>query len=218
MGLVTLAKDTNPASENGCWGFWYDEEYGATNGNARQRRVMNEYVVARGIVGAAEILFPDTQDPILMFDAGEPLLPIPDTAIDALDADVRLAYSDGTNEFVNYFNALDNLGDLDDAVAIDNLYALVINGTGVINDADLIAADKALADDLLGNRSTKDNLGSPLLPRIPTVVTADFWVTRTRTRPGAPDMLKRFSQTVQIPMAHGRSVSNTIAQGPGGTL
>ena len=225
MGVPSLAKDTNPAAQNGCWGFWYNEEYGAVNGNARHRRILNEYVIARGVVGAAEVLEKGSTDPVQMFDGRPPLLyavetlrPIPDTPIDVLDADVRFAYGDGSNGSANYFNALDNLGDLDNPYRLDNLYALVNNGTGAIANADLIEADNALADDLLGNRSSRSNMGSPLAPRIPALVTADFWVTRTRTRPGAPDMLKHFSQTVQIPTAQGRSVSSTIAQGPGASL
>lgn len=199
-------------------GFWYDE--GTQVPNSANRAVLNEYIIADGVVTGTRLFVSGTDTPIEI---------IPNTlAVDILDAEVKFAYADGTNNARNYFNDIENLRDSTNPDGIDpvnpttdyiaSLPILLAQSAGGYLDRDLIEADKALADDMLGTRSTRSNMGSPLLPRIPTVVTADFWVTRVRTRPGAPDMLKRFSQTVQIPTAHGRSVSSTIAQGPGGTL
>lgn len=205
MGVPELA----PNATYGSVGFWYDEGLHAPN--TRQMRVLNEYIIADGIVARTKLFEPGTDIPIEL---------MPGVAVDVLDAHVKFAYGDGGNNAVNYFNDIQNLRDPSSPDASGspmNVPILLANTTGY-SDADLIEADNALADTLLGNRSNGKNLGSPLAPRVPSLVTQDFWVTRTRTRPGAPDILKRFAQTIQIPSAQGRSVSTTIAQGPGASL
>lgn len=211
MGLASLAG-----------GYWYDEGTGLPNDNFK--RIVNEYVVADGIISRAIILVPDTETPLFTFVGAEPLRPIPDTAMDALDADVRFAYSDGQNNFVNYFNALENLADPDDPylngpnTSGPDLYSLVRNGTGIIEKGPLIRADNALADSLLGTRDSRKNMGSILTPRIPAVVTPQLWVTRSKRRAGGADIRRLFTQSIQIPAATGRTAPTAVAVGPGGAL
>lgn len=219
MGLASLAD-----------GYWYDEGSGATNPYGK--RTVNEYVVANGIISRAVILVPGTETPLRTFVGTETLRQIPTAnpadgvPMDALDADVRFSYSDGLNGEVYYFNALENLLDPDDPylqkTADPNphpdLYTLVRNGSGAIFNQDLVYADNAIAEDLLGNRSTRKTMGSPLLPRIPAVVTPQLWVTRSKRRPGGADVRRLFMQSIQIPAATGRTAESTIALGPGGAL
>ena len=126
---------------------------------------------------------------------------------------------------MSYFNDLENLRDPkapdDYTPAPSNgpgsIPAMLLNGNPIV-EQDLIYVDGVLADNVLGNRSSSKNLGSPLLPRIPSVVTLDFWVTRAKTRPGAPDFRRRFTQSIPVPAAQGRAVTSTIALGPGASL
>lgn len=217
MNMPTLTADATYGSV----GYWHDERLNAPN--TRNMRVLNEYLIADGIVARTRLLQPDTEN--YVFVDLPPVGPVPgpeDILPDILDAEVMFSYGDGGLAPVNYFNDIENLRNPDDPHSAGggpvNVPTLLAQGATGFSDVDLIEADKALADTMLGNRSNRKNLGSPLAPRIPSVVTTDFWVTRTRTRPGAPDILKRFSQTVQIPTAQGRSVSTTIAQGPGASL
>jgi hypothetical protein len=126
--------------------------------------------------------------------------------------------------YLNYFNSLENLRDPDAPDGFiqatgspGSIPAMLLYGN-LIDPGDLVYVDNVLADNVLGNRTSNVNLGSPLLPRIPSVVTLDFWVTRPKTRPGAPDFRKRFGQSIQIPTAQGREVGSTIALGPGAAL
>ncbi|MCF6285359.1 MAG: prepilin-type N-terminal cleavage/methylation domain-containing protein, partial [Candidatus Hydrogenedentes bacterium] len=96
MGVIELAPDT----ANGVAGYWYDEGYEQVNLVPRHP-VVNEYVVADGIIARAIILDPATEVPVLVF--GE--------FLDALDAQIKFSYSDGKNGSVNYFNAMENLAD-----------------------------------------------------------------------------------------------------------
>lgn len=223
--LRVLGNDIN----DGAVGFWNDEGYNGPNN--RRKRVINEYVVAEGIVSRARLLTPITEAPLFAF-TGVP--------IDILDADVKFYYGDGESAPINYFNDIQNLRNSDNpdgtADPMTSPYADgVVQSVPMLladlyDSRDFIEADSALADALVGSASRVDPnnptqtianralLGSPLRPRIPQVVTTDFWVTRTRTRPGAPDIIKRFTQTIQIPAAHGRSVSTTVARGPGASL
>lgn len=219
MNLPSLAPDL----ADGSVGYWNDERYNGPNN--RRKRVVNEYIIADSIVSFAKLYQPNSDIPVE---------PAPGIFVDILDAEVKFSYGDGSNEPVNYFNDIQNLRDPDSPDGIwkyngplpvppnpylDGIkHSVPMLLTNSFDESDLLEADGFLADDALGNRSSRKNLGSPLAPRIPSVVTTDFWVTRTRTRPGAPDILKRFSQTVQIPTAQGRSVSTTIAQGPGASL
>ncbi len=217
MNMPTLTADATYGSV----GYWFDERL--NDPNTRQMRVLNEYLIADGIVARTRIYQPNSEN--YVFVDLPPIGPVPgpeDILPDILDAEVMFSYGDGGLAPVNYFNDIENLRNPDDPHSAGggpvNVPTLLAQGAAGFTDVDLIEADKALADTMLGNRSNRKNLGSPLAPRIPSVVTTDFWVTRTRTRPGAPDILKRFSQTVQIPTAQGRSVSTTIAQGPGASL
>jgi len=207
MGLAGLAD-----------GYWWDESAGVPNVDGK--RTVNEYVVADGIISRAIILVPDTETPVYTFQGGETLRQIPDTALDALDADVRFSYSDGLNGEVNYFNALENLTDPDDPYLTNgpDIYSLVRNGTGGIEKGPLIQADNALAENLLGTRSSRKIMGSPLTPRIPAVVTPKLWVTRAKRRAGGADVRRLFIQAIQLPAATGRSSETAIALGPGGAL
>lgn len=125
--------------------------------------------------------------------------------------------------YLNYFNDLENLRDpkvpdgATPATGPGSIPAMLLNGNPIV-EQDLIYVDGVLADNVLGNRSSSKNLGSPLLPRIPSVVTLDFWVTRAKTRPGAPDFRRRFTQSIPVPAAQGRAVTSTIALGPGASL
>ncbi len=217
MNMPTLTPDASYGSV----GYWHDERLNAPND--RNMRVLNEYLLADGIVARTRLLQPNSEN--YLFVDLPPVGPVPgpeDILPDILDAEVMFSYGDGGSVPVNYFNDIENLRNPDDPHGAGggpiNVPTLLAQGAAGFSDVDLIVADKELADTLLGNRSNRKNMGSPLAPRIPSVVTTDFWVTRTRTRPGAPDILKRFSQTVQIPTAQGRSVSTTIAQGPGASL
>ncbi len=217
MGLPSLTSDASYGSV----GYWHDERLNAPND--RKMRKLNEYLIADGIVARTRLLQPDSDNYVFVDLAPGGPIPGPEDILpDILDAEVMFSYGDGGLAPVNYFNDIENLRNPDDPHSAGggpvNVPTLLAQGAAGFTDVDLIEADKALADTLLGNRSNRKNLGSPLAPRIPSVVTTDFWVTRTRTRPGAPDILKRFSQTVQIPTAQGRSVSTTIAQGPGASL
>lgn len=126
--------------------------------------------------------------------------------------------------YLHYFNAIDNLRDPNAPDAFIQATGSPANIPGLLQNAnpidaqDLVFADNRLADNLLGNRDSNKNLGSPLLPRLPAVVTLDIWVTRPRTRPGAPDFRRRFTQSILVPTAQGRDVSSTIALGPGASL
>jgi len=215
MNLPTLTPDATYGSV----GYWHDERLNAPN--IRRMRVLNEYLIADGIVARTRLYQPDSEVPVFVDLAPGGMDPN-DIFPDVFDAEVMFSYGDGGSAPVNYFNDIENLRNPDDPHSAGggpvNVPTLLAQGAAGFSDVDLVEADKALADTLLGNRSNRKNLGSPLAPRIPSVVTTDFWVTRTRTRPGAPDILKRFSQTVQIPTAQGRSVSTTIAQGPGASL
>jgi hypothetical protein len=125
--------------------------------------------------------------------------------------------------YLHYFNDLENLRDpkapdgITPGSGPGSIPAMLLNGNPIA-EQDLIFVDGLLADNVLGNRSSSKNLGSPLLPRIPSVVTLDFWVTRAKTRPGAPDFRQRFTQSIPVPAAQGRAVTSTIALGPGASL
>ncbi|MBL7645328.1 MAG: prepilin-type N-terminal cleavage/methylation domain-containing protein [Candidatus Hydrogenedentes bacterium] len=239
MGLPTLTPDAS----HGSVGYWYDERLNAPN--SRNMRVLNEYVIADGIVGRSILLQPNSEIELYIDVDGNSNPSPPDIFPDILDAEVKFAYGDGSNPAQQYFNDIQNLRDPENPdgntgganpalyepsipilLSKDNGYF----GVGDFTDGDLVAADMALSNTMLGSNTKVDpanpsqripnaaKMGSPLAPRIPSVVSTDFWVTRTRTRPGAPDILKRFSQTVQIPTAQGRSATTTIAQGPGASL
>jgi len=138
------------------------------------------------------------------------------------DGDTSDAYRTRAT-YLNYFNDLENLRDtvspdgVSPASGPGSIPAMLLNGNPIA-EQDLVYADGVLADNVLGNRSSSKNLGSPLLPRIPSVVTVDFWVTRAKTRPGAPDFRRRFTQSIPVPAATGRAVTSTIALGPGASL
>jgi hypothetical protein len=147
-----------------------------------------------------------------------------DGFLDAADPD-ELASPSYRNQatYLSYFNDLENLRDSkapDGATpgsGPGSIPAMLLNGNPIV-EQDLVYVDGVLADNVLGNRSSSKNLGSPLLPRIPSVVTVDFWVTRAKTRPGAPDFRRRFTQSIPVPAATGRAVTSTIALGPGASL
>lgn len=239
MGLPTLTPDASYGSV----GYWHDERLNRPN--TRNMRVLNEYLIADGIVARTILQQPDSQLPLYIDVDGNSNPSPADIFPDILDAEVKFAYGDGSNAPQTYFNDIQNLRDPenpdgntggpnpDDYVpSIPILLGKngVYFGVGFFNDGNLVAADKALADTMLSSNTRVDpsnpaqrisnpaKLGSPLAPRLPSVVMTDFWVTRARTRPGAPDILKRFTQTVQIPTAQGRSSTTTIAQGPGASL
>lgn len=215
MGVPELA----PNPTYGSVGYWYDEAFNVPN--VRQMKTINEYIVADGIVASADLLEPDTDRIIEVIGRSG-------VAVDALDADIKFAYGDGNglNAPLNYFNAIENLRDPDNpdgvttnpAVVRQSVPMLLAQGTTGYVEADLIEADKSLSDNMLGTRSSRKNMGSLLAPRVPAVVSARFWVTRNRTRPGSPEVLKRFAQSIQIPTATGRSVAATVALSPGGSL
>lgn len=210
MGVADLAPD----SGNGHNGYWYDEGYQVPN--ATNRRVVNEFVVADGIIARATILDAD----------GNPIQ-YSGVALDALDADVKFSYSDGEHGSVHYFNSIENMANpdsLDGSVDTDgngvvdylvpNLPTMLKTGN-VANDL-VIDADNTLAENQLSaTRSSRANMGSPLLPRLPKVVTPELWVTRSQTRPGAPVFRRRFVQGIQVPTATGRIPSTVIAKSPG---
>jgi prepilin-type N-terminal cleavage/methylation domain-containing protein len=210
MGVADLAPD----SGNGHNGYWYDEGYQVPN--ATNRRVVNEFVVADGIIARATILDAD----------GNPIQ-YSGVALDALDADVKFSYGDGEHGSVHYFNAIENLTtpenpdqffDSDSNGTLDDYYPNIptmLKTGNVANDL-VIDADNALAENQLSaTRSSRANMGSPLLPRLPEVVTLELWVTRSQTRPGAPVFRRRFVQGIQVPAATGRIPSTVIAKSPG---
>jgi len=210
MGILDLAPD--PA--NGLAGYWYDEGYGVPN--IANRRPVNAYVVADGIIGRA----------VILNAAGVPVT-YSGVPLDALDAHVKFSYGDGRNQETYYFNAAENLahpdspdgsvdtnGDGTVNIIVPNIPTLLRAGGFAV--VDVLHADSRLADShLAADRITRANLGSPLLPRLPSVVTSEFWVTRSKTRPGAPGFKRRFVQSVQVPAATGRTPSTTIARSPG---
>ena len=204
----------NYIPDDGHLGFWYDEGYGLPN--ATNRRVVNEYVVADGVIARAMIL--DGNGNPILYDG---------YALDALDAGLKFSYSDGEHGSVHYFNAIENLThpesldgsvDSDDDGVVDylipNIPTMLKTGN-VANDL-VIDADNTLAENQLSaTRSSRANMGSPLLPRLPKVVTLELWVTRSQTRPGAPVFRRRFVQGIQVPAATGRIPSTVIAKSPG---
>lgn len=206
-----------PADE--VWGFWHDEGLGTLN--PLNHRTLNQFVVADGIVARAVILDANGND--LRYPAGTGV------ALDALDAHVKFSYSDGRNDNVYYFNALENLADpdqpdgsVDSSLPADGVVDYVIPNiptllrAGGVSRENVLEADNRLADNqLAADRVTRANLGSPLLPRLPAVVTPDLWVTRSKTRPGSPGFRRRFVQSLQVPTAGGREPSRVIAQSPG---
>ena len=210
MGVLDLA----PTPADGHNGYWYDEGYRVPN--VTNRRVVNEYVVADGIIARAAIL-----------DAnGDPIV-YSGVVLDALDADVKFSYSDGQHGSVHYFNALENLAnpdsldgsvDTDGNGVVDYLVPNIptmLKTANVANDL-VIDADNTLAENQLSaTRSNRANMGSPLLPRLPKVVSPELWVTRSQTRPGAPVFRRRFVQGIQVPAATGRIPSTIIAKSPG---
>lgn len=217
MGVPALQPDTDPANENGSWGYWYDEGFNATNGNARQRRTVNEFVVADGIIRRAVVFDAAGADPLFI---DVPVPGEPDVPLDALDAAVKFSYGDGANQPVHHFNDLVNLRNPDDPNSVfgPTIPSLVNNASGTIFEGDLVQADNQLADNLLGVRSTRRNMGSILAPRIPEVVTPQFWLTRSKRRPGGADFRRLFVQSIQVPAAAGRDTGSAIALGPGGSL
>lgn len=210
MGVLDLA----PVPADGHNGFWYDEGYQVPN--VTNRRVVNEYVVADGIIARATILDAD----------GAPIV-YSGVALDALDAELKFSYSDGEHGSVHYFNAIENLAhpdSLDGSVDTDgngvvdylvpNLPTMLKTGA-VANDLVVDADNKLAENQLSATRSSRANMGSPLLPRLPKVVTPELWVTRSQTRPGAPVFRRRFVQGIQVPAATGRIPSTIIAKSPG---
>lgn len=191
--------------------YWYDEDSGVPN---TDRKIVNEYVVADGVIARASVFNPAFSAPIPVgFGVNEP--------IDALDADLRFTYGNGEHVPLPYFNDFQNLRDPDDPDAADprmRSVPMLVNSGAAIDNADLIIADNRLADNLLGDRSSRRNLGSPLAPRIPAVVTPQIWITRSKRDPNAADVRRLFIQAIHVPSAQGRSSSTAIAQGPGGAL
>ncbi len=207
MGVEDLdPTSTGPESDGN--GFWYDEA-STTSNNLRNHRVVNEFVVADGIISRAILLNTATGNPVTF--NGYPL--------DALDAEVKFSYGDGKNGNVNFFNTADNLSDPDDPYSVLDVPGLLGAGVGGYSNADLVEIDGELADKQLSTlRESRANLGSPLLPNLPRVITPQLWVTRSKTRPGAPGFRRLFEQSIQVPAASGRTPSSVIARTPGQAL
>lgn len=221
----------NDVLTSGCTGYWYDESYHLSDPtvvNDLERRTVNEYVVADGIIARATLYD-------VAFESALPVGFGTGAAMDALDADVKFTYGDGENAPVEYFNDYNNLRDPNNPDGVDadanppnppdGIFDSVPTLVGrahltisAIAKADVIEADKTLADNMLGDRSSRQNLGSPLLPRIPAVVTPQFWVTRSKRTPGSADIRQRFVQAIQVPAATGRTTESTVALGPGGAF
>lgn len=223
-----------PIPLEGVRDYWYDERTGYPPAPPF-RRTLNEYVVADGIVMGAYLIDPATGQRFILAP-GDPVIPAT-LAADMLDAGAKFNYGDGNNARLSYFNAYDNLRDANNPDGVDTklitpdgvfdsvpvlvgraYYRNRTIGDPQILRGDLVEADSALADNLLGDRSGRRNMGSPLAPRIPALVTAEFWVTRSKRHAGAPDIIRRFNESIQLPAASGRTAPTTIALSPGGSL
>lgn len=176
----------------GAW-FWADKD-------------INDYLLSDHILFKAQLLHPDTEEPLMLPGTREPM--------DALYGPGIFSYGDGkTDEYGNstfsyYYNDTMNLQPCSkNNDENDEEYELDYPGymrtlTPDIEDL------KAFDDFLTRIKASKvDNLpGSPLEPRLPYTVAPQFWLLLERREPGAPDFRKWFSQMITLPSGFTRGL------------
>ncbi len=207
--------------------FWMEDiqEYDRLNGTAEwatdQARLSaqrhygqswRDYLVTEGILVAAELVIPDTDQVVTGYDSarGTPV------AISALDMASFFSYGieDGSDR--KWFNTLWNLSGValpTDSTVTKPMFNYFLFGPAATPVPNYFTTDPAGAvvafGEALGVEVYGYNPGDPLKPRLPAWVAPGFWVFGDPSRVGAAPFHQWFQQKVDIPSAYLRDNSGT---------
>lgn len=153
-----------------------------------------DHVIAERILVTADLFTADGSDPVF--------IPGTTTFVDALLVPGAFLYLDDTERDSRWFNALHNVD-----LSTGGLYGRALE----IGDLAAVEAfDLALVRAYGERRDAQRQLGSPLAPRIPAMVSPGLWLMLERPSPGAPDFRRWFTQTIDVPSAAGRAISPRV--------
>ncbi len=174
---------------NTCWIMW-----------GAQGRQVGDFVLAERILRTAQILDSRTGDPVWMPPVpGNPLL----EPMDALYLPGIFQYGNGNEQFDLYFNDCMNVNAPSSGGLSHLQYARIAQPTA----ANVQSFDKTLTE-MKQDQAVTQVLGSPMDPRLPYLVSQQFYVMSERPLAGSSDVRKWFSQVITLPSGFSRSANS----------
>jgi prepilin-type N-terminal cleavage/methylation domain-containing protein len=191
--------------------YWWSPQDGTASNKPRP----HNFAVASDVVISANLLGPN----------GQPIF-LPDPVVDSKGQRIPLnaLYVGAIFSYSQAGGDVKNEGVLEVPHFNDNSNILGYNrapypGAPVyLQDGDVTALDQGLRSLLGGAQlATNSAIGSPLAPRLPRMVHVGFFIMRPKTRVGGPDMLRWFSQGIDMPSGMDRDIPNTLVPAAGST-
>lgn len=161
------------------------------------------YIMSERILNRAILLNPDNGQPFTFFANSTDTGPVQLTEVDGLKVPGIFSYGFDQAEFAES-NTL--AGFMNSLERMSEGYTDFRNSP---NPVQLLNFDRELQNAISGGVSAAEYFGSPMNPRLPSLVQVRFWIADEKVLPNAPDFRRLFTQLIQVPAGAARDISAT---------
>lgn len=171
------------------------------------KKNIRDFLLTERILNRATLLDPSSGQPFSFFGS-DGAVSISLNRVDALKVPGIFSYGftkadfDETNTASNYLNTLERL-------PARSQYEAFLRGPSITTLQDL---DRDLEGVLAGGGNSFVWQGSPLVPRLPSLVQIRFWIADEKVLPNAVDFRRLFTQLIEVPAGASRDLSSQTAQ------